>query len=159
MRLVAVALPIVVILSPLLFRVYSVRPKCASVLVMLVVLFAVLGSCMEIVHRWGAWQNYANARQDVAKSLEALSRDPTEVALLDNAGVYFMYKAHFPRLANVGYLKRDFYQSPEIKTLPDGAASGGGNLIPIQDKSTRCSANETFCPVQADCLWDPFDVV
>ena len=117
MKFVAVALPVIVILSPLLFRVDAVRPKCASVLVMLVVLFAVIGSSMEIVHRWGTWQNYAKASQDVAEFSKAFSRDPAEVVLLDNPGVYFMYKTHFPRLANLGYLTPYLCQSPEIKTF------------------------------------------
>jgi hypothetical protein len=117
MKFVAVALPVVVILSPLLFRVHAVRPKCASVLVMLVVLFAVIGSSMGIVHRWGARQNYAKASQAVAEFSSAFGQDSAEVVLLDNPGVYFMYKTHFPRLANVWYLQRELYQSPEIKTF------------------------------------------
>jgi hypothetical protein len=115
MKFVAVALPVVVILSPLLFRVDAVRPKCASGLVMLVILFAALGASMGILHRWGAWQNYVKASQDVAEFSKTFSRDPAEVVLLDNAGVYFMYKTHFPRLAAFWYLTT--YRSPEIKTF------------------------------------------
>jgi hypothetical protein len=117
MKFVAVALPVVLILSPHLFRVDAVCPNCTSVLVLLVVLFAGMGSSMEIVHRWGMWKNYAEATQNVAEFSKAFSRDPAEVVLLDNAGVYFMYKTHFPRLANVWYLKPDHYQSQEIKTF------------------------------------------
>jgi hypothetical protein len=117
MKFVAVALPVIVILSPLLFRVEAVRPKCASVLVMLVILFAGLGTSMEIFHRWGAWQNYEKASHDVAEFSKAFSRDPAEVVLLDNPGVYFMYKVHFSRLANSAYLKPHLYRSPEIRTF------------------------------------------
>jgi len=116
MKLVSVALPVIVILSPRLFLIDVVHRRCSSSLVMLVVFFAGMGSAMGIVHRWGAWENYKSASKDVSEFSNEFGHDMTEVVLLDNPGVYFMYKPYFPRLANVWHLTR-FYQSSEIKAL------------------------------------------
>lgn len=116
MKFCAVALPMILILSPRLLRIGDTPPWANTALVAVTVAFSVVGSSFEIIPRLGARQDYETAVRDAAQMARTLEPDREAIVVVDKPGVYFIYKPHFRRLVNADYLRPPFQHAPELKT-------------------------------------------